>query len=85
MRQAKVIGKLWASRAHPMLDGYKILILCEELPDGKKEYYLAVDTVGAGAGETVLTVEGSAARQSAATKKSPSDTTIIAIVDPIKK
>ena len=83
MQLAKVIGTLWASRAIPELKGYKILILCDETVPGKKEYFLAVDTVDAGVGDVVLTVSGSASRQSAATKISPSDTAIVGIVDPI--
>ncbi len=81
MQKAKVIGKLWTSYACEALSGYKILILCEELRDGKKEYFLAVDTVDAGIGDEVLTVSGSAARVSKGTKGSPADTAIIAIID----
>lgn len=81
MQKARVVGRLWTSHACEALLGYKILILCEELPDGKKEYFLAVDTVDAGVGDEVLTVSGSAARVSAGTKGSPADTAIIAIID----
>jgi len=84
MRRAKIIGKLWASKIHPSLAGYKIAILCEKSDDGGKDYFLAVDTVDAGIGDEVLTVSGSASRQSALTKTSPADTAIIAIIDPIK-
>lgn len=84
MRRAKVIGKLWVSKAHPSLNGYKIMILCEEQSDGKKDYFLAVDTVDAGEGDEVLTVSGSASHRSATTEKSPSDTSIIAIIDPVQ-
>lgn len=84
MRRSRVIGKLWASRLHPALVGYKILILSEMKPDGKSDYYLAVDTVDAGVGDEVLTVSGSASRQSTATRKSPADTAIIAIIDPMQ-
>ena len=82
MRRAKVVGCLWTSRSHPALEGYKILILRETAPDGSEDYYLAVDTVDAGIGDEVLTVSGSASRQSTKTKKSPADTAIVAIVDP---
>ncbi len=82
MRRAEVVGHLWVSRAHPALEGYKILILREHRPDGTDDFYLAVDTVDAGIGDEVLTVSGSASRQSAATVKSPADTAIIAVVDP---
>lgn len=81
MRRAKVVGKLWVSRQCEELEGYKILILREDL-GGSFDYFLAVDTVDAGVGDEVLTVSGSAARQSKATKRSPADTAIVAIVDP---
>ncbi len=35
---------------------------------GRKEYYIAVDTVGLGEGETALMVTGSTSRQTEATK-----------------
>jgi len=84
MQRAKVVGKLWLSSAHPDISGYKILILCDTT-SGNENYYLAVDTVDAGLGDEVLTVSGSASRQTDVTKKSPSDTAIIAIIDPENK
>ncbi|MCD6595779.1 EutN/CcmL family microcompartment protein [bacterium] len=80
MQRAKVVGKLWLSSAHPYIEGYKILILCDTT-SGEENYYLAVDSVDAGFDDEVLTVSGSASRQSGATKKSPADTAIIAIID----
>ncbi len=82
MRRAKVVGNIWASKMEPSLNGFRIAILCEKSDNGAEDYFLAVDTVDAGIGDEVLTVSGSASRQSSATKKSPSDTTIVAIIDP---
>jgi len=82
MRRSQVVGKVWLSHAHPGIGGYKILILCETSLDGKESFFLGVDTVDAGFGDEVLSVSGSAARQSHQTEKSPADTTIVAIVDP---
>ncbi|RKZ27769.1 ethanolamine utilization protein EutN [bacterium] len=65
------------------LKGFKIAILCEKSDNGAEDYFLAVDTVDAGIGDEVLTVSGSASRQSGATKISPADTAIVAIIDPI--
>jgi ethanolamine utilization protein EutN len=52
-------------------------------PDGseKSRYVVAVDSVGAGVGETVLFVQGSSARQTEVTKNKPIDAVIVAIVD----
>ena len=80
MQKAKVIGRLWLSSALPQIKGFKILIL-KDISGDKENYFVAVDTVDAGAGEEVFTVSGSAARQSSATKNSISDTAIIGIID----
>ena len=47
----------------------------------KSKVIVAVDSVGAGVGETVLFVQGSSARQTAMTKDKPIDAVITAIVD----
>ena len=51
---------------------------------GKGDFLVAVDAVGANAGELVFYVGGSSARMTEATKGRPSDATIIAIVDAIE-
>ncbi len=48
-------------------------------PAGK--YEIAIDSIGVGIGDYVLTCSGSAARMSEFTKKMPSDTTIMARID----
>ena len=55
-------------------------------PSGKAEgsYLVAVDTVDAGFGETVLIVSGSSARMAAGLKDCPVDAAIIGIVDQIE-
>lgn len=47
----------------------------------REGFFVAVDAVGAGAGEVVLVVQGSSARQTAATENKAVDATIMAIVD----
>jgi microcompartment protein CcmK/EutM len=44
---------------------------------------IAVDSVGAGVGETVLVATGSSSRQTEITKNKPVDAVIMAIVDKI--
>jgi ethanolamine utilization protein EutN len=72
-----------ATRKSQKLEGFKLLAVRGVDPQGKpeKDYVIALDAVGAGAGEIVLTVTGSSAREDAKTKKAATDTTIIAIVD----
>jgi len=54
-------------------------------PTGKPEgsYLVAVDTVDAGVGETVLIVSGSSARMAAGLKDCPVDAAIVGVIDRI--
>jgi len=47
----------------------------------KKNFVVAVDSVGAGVKEIVLVAQGSSARQTTFTKNKPIDAVIMAIVD----
>ena len=49
------------------------------------KFTVAVDSVGAGAGEFVLFAAGSSARQTDATKDKPVDAVIMAIIDELKR
>ena len=49
--------------------------------EGKDDYVVAMDAVGAGEGEVVFFVGGSSSRQTDITSGKPSDATIIGIVD----
>ena len=62
-------------RIHP--DDHDSLI-----PTGRT--FIAVDTVGAGEGETVLIVQGSSARFTEDTKTLPVDCAIVGIVDSVQ-
>ena len=55
-------------------------------PRGKVEgsYLVAVDTVDAGVGETVLIVSGSSARMASGMKDCPVDAAIVGIVDAVE-
>ena len=78
----KVIGTVWATRKDEQLRGLTLQLVRELDPDGseKSRYVVAVDSVGAGVGETVLFVQGSSARQTEVTKNKPIDAVIVAIV-----
>jgi len=85
MKLGKVVGNVVATRKSPRLEGFKLLAVRMMSPGGtlENDYLIAVDAVGAGVGEIVLTVTGSSAREDAKTVKAATDTTIIAIVDTI--
>ena len=83
MQIGKVVGTVVATRKDERLVGAKLLItqpLTANLePQG--EPIIAVDTVGAGIGETVLVVTGSTARLAVAAANAPVDAAIVGIVD----
>ncbi len=83
---AKVVGTVVATRKDPRLVSNKLLIARPIDPSGKPEgrYLVAVDTVDAGFGETVLIVSGSSARMSAGMKDCPVDAAIVGIVDAVE-
>jgi microcompartment protein CcmK/EutM len=83
---AKIIGTVVATRKDPRLDGNKLLLVRGMDPSGKVDgaYLVAVDTVDAGAGETVLIVSGSSARMASGMKDCPVDAAIVGIIDNIE-
>ncbi len=83
MLLGKVIGTVWATRKDEQLVGMKLQIVCEVDLDLnlRDRYVIAVDSVGAGAGEIVLVAQGSSARQTELTHNRPVDAVITAIVD----
>lgn len=83
MKMGRVVGSVVASRKDEKLEGLKLLMVRDldvELSP-ERGYVVAVDAVGAGAGEVVLYATGSSARQTAATDAKPVDAVIMAIVD----
>src|SRR5436309_2406544 len=83
---AKVVGTVVATRKDPRLVSNKLLIARPMDPKGKPEgnYLVAVDTVDAGFGETVLIVSGSSARMASGLKDCPVDAAIVGIVDTVQ-
>lgn len=79
---AEVIGSVISTRKHTDLIGNKFLIVeLLECMDTPKTRMVAIDTVGAGCGDIVLIVTGSAARKSIARENVPVDAAIVGIVD----
>ena len=85
MRLAKVIGNVVATQKDEKLNGHKLLLVSFYDPrkDTLGETAISVDTVGAGNGETVITVSGSSARH-LISEDSPIDLVIVGIVDEIE-
>ena len=83
MQLARVTGTVTATAKDARLVG-STLLLCD-LVDGAGKSAggscVAVDTVGAGVGDTVLIATGSAARMTSNTTSQPIDAAIIAVVD----
>ena len=86
MLLAKIVGTVVATRKDPRLDSNKLMVAQAVDPRGKMEgqYLVAVDTVDAGVGETVLIVSGSSARMAAGMKDCPVDAAIVGIIDTVE-
>lgn len=86
MLLARIVGTVVATRKDERLVSNKLLIARPIDPAGKPEgnYLVAVDTVDAGYGETVLIVSGSSARMAAGLKDCPVDAAIVGIVDAVE-
>lgn len=83
MQLGKIVGTVVSTRKDEKLEGLKLLIVQAIGADCKPtgSIVIAVDSVGAGVGEIVLTAAGSSARQTTVTEGKPVDTVIMAIVD----
>jgi microcompartment protein CcmK/EutM len=83
---ARVVGTIVATRKDARLVSSKLMIARPMDPHGKAEgnYLVAIDTVDAGVGETVLTVSGSSARMATGMKDCPVDAVIVGIVDHVE-
>lgn len=86
MYLGRVIGTVVSTMKVPTLTGCKFLIvekINQDLTD-EKEVEIAVDTVGAGDGETVIVVGGSSARRAMGDSELPIDSAIVGIVDTVE-
>ena len=83
---ACVVGSAVATVKDEKLIGVKLLIVREADVTGKPtgKPLVAIDTVGAGVGDLVLTASGSSARQTDITKNRPVDAVIMAILDSLE-
>ena len=85
MLLARIVGTVVATRKDPRLVSNKLMVVRPVDPKGKAEgnTLVAVDTVDAGVGETVLIVSGSSARMASGMKDCPIDAAIVGIVDTV--
>ena len=83
---AKIVGTVVATRKDERLVGMKLLLARPIDTRGKADgaSLVAVDTVDAGFGETVLIVSGSSARMASGMKDCPVDAVIVGIVDTVE-
>jgi microcompartment protein CcmK/EutM len=83
MQLARVIGDVVATSKDPNLTGIKLLIVQPIAPDGSAtgRALVALDSIGAGAGEHVFFVRGREAAYPFYPVEAPSDATIVGIVD----
>jgi microcompartment protein CcmK/EutM len=83
MRLARVVGNLVATVKDSALAGKKILILkhVNEHGAASGRAFIALDSIGAGAGEMVYYVKGKEASFPFLPDEVPSDATIVGIVD----
>jgi ethanolamine utilization protein EutN len=83
---AKVCGTIHSTINHTFYDNKRLLLVDRLKRDGTPsgKYLIAVDSVDAGAGETVLVIdEGNSARQIVNDTSAPLRSIIIGIVDQI--
>lgn len=83
---ALVIGSAVATIKDEKLHGSKLLIVREADAGGETtgEPRIAIDTVGAGAGDLVIIATGSAARLTSQTVNVPIDMTIVGVIDSLE-
>ena len=82
MLKGVIIGNIVSTRKQDALVGSKFMEV-RLIKNGKEtdEYIIAIDSVGAGIGETVLITTGSSARLALHNTSSPADAVIVGIVD----
>lgn len=84
MKVGRVVGTVVATIQAPIFDGRRLLMcdLIDEAGTATGDSIIAVDAVGAGAGETVLILdEGNSARQVVGATEGPIRSVVVGIVD----
>ena len=82
MLMGKVVGHVVSTRKNEKIIGSTILEI--RLMENRQEtdkYIVAIDSLGAGIGETVLVTTGSSARLALPNQQAPVDAVVVGIVD----
>ncbi|HSP90904.1 MAG TPA: EutN/CcmL family microcompartment protein [Vicinamibacterales bacterium] len=82
----RVVGTITSTINHPFYDAKKLMVVERTDAAGAPlaDYVVAIDTVGAGAGERVLVLdEGTGARQIVGSRDAPVRSVIVGIVDAV--
>jgi len=82
----RVVGTITSTINHPFYDARKLMVVERTDAAGAPlaDYLVAIDTMGAGAGERVLVLdEGTGARQIVGSKDAPVRSVIVGIVDAV--
>ncbi len=82
-----VVGEIHSTINHEFYGARKLLIVDKGLPGtaATADYIVAVDSVGAGVGETVLVLdEGNGARQVLQSSNGPVRSVVVGIIDDIE-
>jgi ethanolamine utilization protein EutN len=86
MQTGRVIGNATATVKHPSMQGWKLLLVQRYGADGRTpdgDPILAVDTVGAGAGDIVIAANDRRLTQELlGSQNTPVEWSIVGIVDP---
>jgi len=86
MQLATVTGPVTATAKHPGFEGLKLLLtnIVDDKQKVLQKCVVAVDTCGAGVGDKVLVVNGSAARIAAPASGVATDAAIVAVIDRVE-
>jgi ethanolamine utilization protein EutN len=81
----KVIGNIWATRKHPSLNSFKLMIVQPLNGELEKsgDPIIAVDTVGSGPGEVIYYITASESVIPLPVDMAPVDASIVGIVDSV--
>ncbi len=82
----RAVGEIHATIKHRYYEGKRLLLIARITPAGVAtgDYLIATDSVGAGAGETVLVLdEGNGARQVLESSDGPVRAVVVGIIDAI--
>lgn len=81
----RVVGEVWATRKHPRLSGYKLLVIrphCWYEPSHRVEHLVAIDPqVDAGMGDDVVVCMGEPPRWQSEGAAMPVEAAVMAVVD----